>query len=282
MELFKTEHSNNKRDGKLDKVLLKCDDPNYYELTDYLSNSNIEQSLILKALYESKTNVVLKFGILESIEKEYKISEELLELPGFIKYFCMIKCNDNIKNIINIINNQKKISNYKICHFGNNPIGILVMKEYVLGSVENYDWNKNNFHILKNVIKQVIFSILLAFDTKCFIHGDLHSGNVLLKTKRNNSINYNEKKILQIEVFEVIIMDFEKSKIKQNNNITDLMRNIIKFINSIVDSNNMRMNLNYDRNKLFSLKSIFNTNTNTNINYYDQIEKIIDDMYIYI
>ncbi len=282
MELFKTEHSNNKRDGKLDKVLLKCDDPNYYELTNYLSNSNIEQSLILKALYESKTNVVLKFGILESIEKEYKISEELLELPGFIKYFCMIKCNDNIKNIINIINNQKKISNYKICHFGNNPIGILVMKEYVLGSVENYDWNKNNFHILKNVIKQVIFSILLAFDTKCFIHGDLHSGNVLLKTKRNNSIGYNNKKILQVEIFEVIIMDFEKSKIKQNNNITDLMRNIIKFINSIVDSNNMKMNLNYDRNKLFSLKSIFNTNTNTNINYYDQIEKIIDDMYIYI
>lgn len=282
MELFKTEHSNNKRDGKLDKVLLKCDDPNYYELTDYLSNSNIEQSLILKALYESKTNVVLKFGILESIEKEYKISEELLELPGFIKYFCMIKCNDNIKNIINIINNQKKISNYKICHFGNNPIGILVMKEYVLGSVENYDWNKNNFHILKNVIKQVIFSILLAFDTKCFIHGDLHSGNVLLKTKRNNSIGYNNKKILQVEIFEVIIMDFEKSKIKQNNNITDLMRNIIKFVNSIVDSNNMKMNLNYDRNKLFSLKSIFNTNTNTNINYYDQIEKIIDDMYIYI
>ncbi len=278
MELFKTEHSNNKRDSKLDKVLLKCGDPNYYELTDYLSNSNIEQSLILKALYESKTNVVLKFGILESIEKEYKISEELLELPGFMKYFCMIKCNDNIKNIINIINNQKTISNYKICHFGNNPIGILVMKEYVLGSVENYDWNKNNFHILKNVIKQVIFSILLAFDTKCFIHGDLHSGNVLLKTKRNNSIGYNNKKILQVEIFEVIIMDFEKSKIKQNNNITDLMRNIIKFVNSIVDSNNMKMNLNYDRNKLFSLKSIFNTN----INYYDQIEKIIDDMYIYI
>jgi hypothetical protein len=45
------------------------------------------------------------------------------------------------------------------------------MKEYNLGSVENYDWNEKNFDLLKNVIKQVIFAILLAFEKKGFIHG---------------------------------------------------------------------------------------------------------------
>ena len=71
MELFKTEYSDNKGNGKLDKVLLKCADYNYYKLTDFLYTSQNEQALILKALYECDINVVLKFGILESIEKEY-------------------------------------------------------------------------------------------------------------------------------------------------------------------------------------------------------------------
>ncbi len=32
MELFKSEYSDNKGNGKLDKVLLKCEESNYYEL----------------------------------------------------------------------------------------------------------------------------------------------------------------------------------------------------------------------------------------------------------
>ena len=41
--------------------------------------------------------------------------------------------------------------------------------------------------------------------------------------------------------------------------------------------NKIIININYDRNKLISLKSTFN-----NIkNYYDEIEKIIDNMNIY-
>ena len=273
MELLKTEYSENKGNGKLDKVLLKCEESNYYKLTEFLYTSQNEQALILKALYECDINVVLKFGILESIEKEYLISLELLELPNFIRYFCLIKCNDSIKNIIN---NKQTISNYKICHYGENQIGILVMKEYNLGSIENYDWNENNFNILKNVIKQVIFAIINAYEAKGFIHGDLHSGNVLLKPKRNCEINYNNK-ILVLNKLEVVIMDFEKSKLNQINKAINLIKNIIKFINSIVDSNKIIININYDRNKLMSLKSTFN-----NIkNYYDEIEKIIDNMNIY-
>jgi hypothetical protein len=70
MELLKTEHSQNKGIGKLDKVLLKCEEPNYYKLTNFLYVSQYEQALILRALYECNVNVILKFGVLETIEKE--------------------------------------------------------------------------------------------------------------------------------------------------------------------------------------------------------------------
>jgi len=273
MELLKTEYSEDKGNGKLDKVLLKCEESNYYKLKEFLYTSQNEQALVLKALYECEINVVLKFGILESIEKEYKMSEELLELPNFIRYFCLIKCNDSIKNIIN---NNETISNYKMCHYGENQIGILVMKEYNLGSIENYDWNENNFDILKNVIKQVIFAIINAYERKGFINGDLHSGNVLLKPKRNLEINYNNK-ILLLNKLEAIIMDYEKSKLNQINKSIDLFRNIDKFISSIINGNKMKINIDYDRNKLMSLKSKFNNIKNN----YDEIEKIIENMNIY-
>jgi len=93
MELLKTEYSENKGIGKLDKVMLKCEESNYYKLTEFLYTSQNEQALVLKALYECDINVVLKFGQLESIEKEYN-----------------------------------------------------------LGCIENYNWNENNFDILKNVL----------------------------------------------------------------------------------------------------------------------------------
>jgi len=273
MELLKTEYSEKKGIGKLDKILLKCNESNYYKLKEFLYISQNEQALILNALYKCEINVVLKFGILESIEKEYKISQELLELPNFIRYFCIIRCNDDIKNIIN---NKNTILNYKMCHYGENEVGILVMKEYNLGSIENYDWNENNFNLLKNVMKQVIFSILYAYNTKGFIHGDLHSGNILLKSKKKCEIIYENKKLV-LDDLEVVIMDFEKSKLNSNNKINELMKNIVKFINSIIDSNKIKINIDYDRNKLIKLKSIFLSN----VNYFDEIENIIDNMIIY-
>jgi hypothetical protein len=115
MELLKTEYSENKGIGKLDKILLKCEEFNYYKLTELLYISENEQALVLKALYECAINVVLKFGTLESIGKEYKMGQELFEIPNFIRYFCLIKCNDDIKNIINYSNT---IENYKMCFYG--------------------------------------------------------------------------------------------------------------------------------------------------------------------
>ena len=212
--------------------------------------------------------MVLKFGILESIDKEYNISKELFILPNFIRYFCIIKCNDDIKNIIN---NKNTISNYKICHYKNNQIGILIMKHYYLGCVDDYDWNKTNFDLLKNIIKQVVFAIIYAYETKGFIHGNLHSGNILLKYKRKNEIIYNKKTLILNEL-EAVIMDFEKSKLNQNNKINDLVRNIDKLFTSIINSNNMKLNINYDRNKLIILKTSY-----VEI-LYDEINDIIDNV----
>ena len=273
MELYKTEYSNSRGKGKLDKILINCKDTSYYKLTEFLYKSQNDQAIIINALYDNNVDIVLKFGILNYIEKEYEISKELNDLPNFIRYLCMIKCNDEIKNIIN---HKQQISNYVMCHYGSELVGIFVMKYYNLGCINDYNWTKDNFNILKNVIKQVIFAIIYAYETKGFLHGDLHCGNVLLKRKNDNIIKYGNKE-LEINTLEVVIMNFEKSRMNEKEKIVELIKNIYKFISSIVTSNDMKLNIDYDINKLISLKSILNDNKN----YYDEIEQIINNMYLY-
>ena len=126
------------------------------------------------------------------------------------------------------------------------------------------------------MIKQVIFSTLYAHDKKGFLHGDLHTGNILLKPKRNCEINYNNN-VLVLDNLEVIIMDFEKSKLNQNNKTDNLIKNIAKFIISIENTclkNDLEFNI--DLREINKLKSIFNEKNN----YYEKLEKIIDDVNI--
>jgi len=68
-------------------------------------------------------------------------------------------------------------------------------------------------------------------------------------------------------------MDFEKSKLNQNNKINDLVRNIDKLFTSIIYSNNMKLYVNYDRNKLITLKTLSIIG-----NLYIEINDIIDNM----
>jgi hypothetical protein len=181
MDLVKTEYSLDKGTGKLDKILLNCKETNFYNLIEFLYTSQNRQAIVMKTLFDNKIDIVLKFSILQYIDQEYKINLDLYNLPNFIRYFCKIICNDNIKNIIN---HKETIMNYKMCHYGDKPVGILVMKYYKLGYINDYLWNYENFNVLKNVILQVILALIYAFESKGFLHGDLHSGNVLLKNKK--------------------------------------------------------------------------------------------------
>ena len=272
MDLIKTEFTPTLGQVKLDKVLINCENDEYYKLVELLYTSQTREAIILKALFNNNINVVLKFCFENSTDKEYIMGGHLLTLPNFIKFLCKFNCNDNI---IRIINHQQDISNYKICHYGDDAVGILVMKYYELGSVYGFNWTTENFHIFKNMMKQVTFAILYAYDTKKFIHGDLHTGNVLLKPKKTDEIIYGDK-ILLIEDYEVRIMDFQNSKINHEER-TDLFKNLEKFFSNCGSTlTNKDIFIDYKNGKIIKMDSI----TREDINYYDEIEKIIDNLQI--
>jgi serine/threonine protein kinase len=223
MELLKTEYTY--IGGMINKFKLNCDQDKWLNLIKLLYKSHNNTA------YNTK-NIILKVGFLNAIEKEFEIANKLKEFPNFIKYYCIFNCNDSI---MNIINNQHMISNYKMCNYSNDSVGILTMNYYKLGSLGNYQWNKTNLNILKNVLKQTIFSVLYAYEKIGFIHGDLHPNNVLLKdAEAKTEITFGSA-ILKINTFEARIMEFEKTKVDEKNNFFTVIKNIKKLLDNLCD-----------------------------------------------
>jgi len=280
MELLK---SNDTPYGSmLNKFVLKCDEhkDKWFNLIKLLYKSSTNNTIILLGLYDKKIDIVLKVSFQEFINKEYDIAQKLKHFPNFINYYCKFLCNDDI---MNIINNQYMLTNYKICNVGNKPIGILTMDYYSIGSIGLYPWNKENFYILKNVLKQTVFAILYAYENIGFIHGDLHSNNILLCETTNKNLMYGVKK-LEIIKYEIKIMDFEKSKIDLTNEYKYVIDNIQKLFNSVCDSNSFSIKVNYKNNLIRKKKSDANlSNAKTNsitLHDYEDFEKMIDNFYI--
>jgi hypothetical protein len=271
MELFKSECVLG--GGHINKFSLKReeDKEKYLNLIKILYKSSDNNAVIIHGLYNYHKDTVLKVGFYSWINKEYEISKKLQKIPNKVRYYCKFMCYDNI---IKIINNEYMITNYKLCESGTNQIGILAMNYYKLGSVATFVWTINNFLILKNILKQTIFAVLLAYEVNGFINGDLHAGNVLLKETGNQEIDYVHIKLLLCG-YEARIMDFEKSKINEINSFMLVVKNIQKLLNSVCDLNNLTFNIGYDQ---LSLRKLLKEDFCTE--HYFKLQEIVDSFVI--
>ena len=123
--------------------------------------------------------------------KEYDYGELFYRrhIPGFIRYMC-------------------------ICQVESNLDYVLVMPYFPEGSIRTYAWTEDNIPILKCLLMQVVASMLMAYTTVGYVHDDLHTDNILIRTTEKTEIVY---KILDREItvptfgYEAVIMDFAKS-----------------------------------------------------------------------
>jgi thiamine kinase-like enzyme len=149
---------------------------------------------IMKGILLHDYPIVVKIGKKDTIEKEYNISKILSNIPCFITYLCYLPASGNCNNNI-----HKIITNSSICAKDGELLKILVMKEYPLGNLKNFNWNKENFNILKSLLKQIFASLFLAYTQFSFIHNDVHFGNFLIKKTSEERIEY--KNIGSIKIF---------------------------------------------------------------------------------
>jgi len=128
------------------------------------------------------------------------------------------------------------------------------MKKYELGDIKNYNWDLDNFNILKLLIKQIFVALFDAFTMYGFLHNDVHFGNFLISKKDDK--------------YQVVIMDFENSlfDLTKNNDLDILYLFFEKILNNILlelnfVTENMEIVLNYiksNKNKLIDINYLLN------------------------
>ena len=203
----------------------------------------IQKQILIGHMKETKKDVIVKFENPSEIVADYKISETLFnsKIPNFIKYYCTFSCNENTDRFEELDPEKHE----HLCSKKGTKTGFIIMPYYPLGSVKNYKWTTANFHVLKNIICQVIIAISSAFIKNGFVHGDLHMDNILLRKTKKKALYYNSFDItLYLDEMYAIVMDFGRSKLNSSytsymtsiSTITALLRDIGENSDIIIDA----------------------------------------------
>jgi hypothetical protein len=177
------------------------------------NKNNISLGLDLSAIMLDAVQKVIKVGDADSLAHDYKMSCILSSSIGFMRY-------DDFRN------------------------GVILMPYFPLGSIAKYTWNPDNVVLLRSCLKQVMLSVISIFCNHGIIHGNFHTGNILLRPTKQSVIKYDISGVGQFEVptygIRTLIMDFEHSRVVETSTKDD---NIIAFIDFYYDSKQFILSL---------------------------------------
>lgn len=220
---------------------------------------------LFNGILEKKKSIIVKIGTNMILNKEYDIGKiiDTLDLPTFISFNCIFSCNDNIKSLDSKLNNNNTNRKY-LCRKDGDKLTMIIMPNVKLGLLYTFKWDRDNFYILKNILKHIIMSLCYARTNIGFVHNDLHIGNVLLKKTTRKIIDY--KNFGQLETFSFlpIIIDYDRSIIKSNDEIVepDIYNDFFRIISGICQDTNTV----FDIPNFNSLNSKYKSH-NAKINY---------------
>jgi hypothetical protein len=217
-----------------------------------------DKSHILLGSLEKYGEIIVKVGDSDDIIKEDYYSNLLKNTTGFIKYICAFECAHDFRRL--------KGNEESICKGPGSSMKFVLIPYFPMGSIASYKWTNDNIHILRTSLKHAFLSIMAAFRTHGFIHGDLHTGNILLKKTRKSSITYS---IPGMEEFDIptngvrtLIMDFENSSIAKNDTpykrmvtFNNYYHDIIKLLTFL-----LMFNKTLDARTICPIQTINNTN----------------------
>jgi hypothetical protein len=237
----------------------KTNTDKYYIILDYLKTfihlkglyTKEERSIIRSIIQEDipERDFVAKTGTSAMICNDYFVGHKLnLEVSGFIEYDSIIQKNS--------------------CE------NILIMPYYPKGSMRDYEWNQNNMDIFKSCLKQLFFSLLIAFEKLGFIHSNIHLGNVLMVETDRLVIEYDDIDI-PLHGYTIAISDFEYSI-----NELSIKQTVLFYreISHILEDITYNLRLEFDGMANLHKEVIHNCYVNTDISDFIDIINSVDHL----
>lgn len=192
--------------GGAEKYYIQCS-PEKLKEADFIHVNKeraIVKALLKDGVVRTNAHVVVKIGESATIQKEWEIGSKIQKtIPGFMKYICKLECHDNI--------DQYSSRPKNICtNNADDPMmHVLVMPYISGGSMREYDW-ENRGDKFKSCLKQLICSLVTAFEKYGFLHTDIHLGNVLVRETKKTEIVYADLNVtIPTYGVQICIMDFE-------------------------------------------------------------------------
>jgi len=148
-----------------EKYYISCKDPNNWlkepDALDVNATRAIIKALISDGVARKNPQVVIKIGVSQTIAKEYQIAERLKDIPGFIRFICLMQCHDDIQRY-----RQPEHVTRAICsQDAKDPMNnVLVMNFLSIGSMRNYPFYLKDVQVFKSCMKQLILSLYFAFN----------------------------------------------------------------------------------------------------------------------
>lgn len=205
------------------------------------------EAVILKGTLKSLTakQCVVKFGNITNLQKEYQAAEQLKNQTCFIQFYCFFSCMDNFKDVIG-----RNYQSYpRICLSSDKDsklLGGIVMPYYPKGSIKDYPWKREHLPLMYNLMCQVCFALVNAYDQTGFVHSDLHAGNVLLKHTSKKIQSFGQGITVPIlNNLTIIVMDLERPKYNIPSGLTD---SIVRFLYTlcITEKSDISLHINPD------------------------------------
>jgi serine/threonine protein kinase len=228
-----------------------------------------EDYKVFVGLLDKRSHIVAKIGP-KYLNEEYAVGLKLEELglPTFMAFHCIFNCLDDFSKM----NTMTK----DVCKKTGDSVSVLIMPYLNEGRIDQWShWKRDNFDVLKNVLKHLCMSLLYAAHKLGYAHKDLHLGNILLKKTQKKKISYGE--LGSLEVFGIIpvIMDYEDSVFHIHNKKA-VYEDIRRSINLMGDQN-----VQYGTDSIrYILTSCFDSNIEINIDTCDTLCNEIDKLRI--
>lgn len=168
--------------------------------------------VVLSKLQDYDKPVVVKVYDANKIHLllEKKILEKIIDYRNTARLICDFSCNDDKNNYITKITKQ-----IKFCERGTNKLHFFVYEYIANGDISDYLQKTRDIKIIKTLILQVVCVIIELATIYKVCHGDLNSGNILINTTDEKTLEYrigDEIVVIESNNIIPIIIDFGRSK----------------------------------------------------------------------
>ena len=215
---------------------------------DRVKSVMMPHKLILEGIFRRRKKVVIKVADAEEdIGKEWDVYEKLyntkrgISKRNLVQSLCFFTCNDGLKRIVSTLGHH---ADDGICRGPGSAIQVLVMEHVDGTSMKNTDWVAlvGGLDVAKSCMTQVLWTVVDAFRSTGFIHGDLHADNVILSKTTLTSMSYSGKSV-ETHGFLAKLADFELSSFvdmekagSQKRNTNKLLLTLVEFFKKCSDA----------------------------------------------